>query len=199
MWFVVGLPVFLYAAGWRFVEVGGFLAAWTIAYGSIQAVAPRLVTRSADGLSREVPNARLWAGLLVAVPLVLAVLLQRPGLWQPDLVMVAGLSLFALPFATTIPELLVVLALLAIGSGLNRPPVFGLHRRLGWSRVVPGQRDRHRRELLHVLPDGTGHAGRQRHVPDLAALGKCETQLRPHHLDLPPDVDDFLLKVDVVR
>jgi MFS family permease len=99
VWFVVGLPVFLYAAGWRFVEVGGFLAAWTIAYGGIQAVAPRLVTRSADGLSREVPNARLWSGLLVAVPLVLAVLLQRPGLWQPDLVVVAGLALFALPFA----------------------------------------------------------------------------------------------------
>jgi hypothetical protein len=99
VWFVVGLPVFLYAAGWRFVEVGGFLAAWTIAYGGIQAIAPRLVTRSTDGLSREVPNARLWAGLLAAVPLVLAVLLQRPGLWHPDLVVVAGLALFGLPFA----------------------------------------------------------------------------------------------------
>jgi predicted MFS family arabinose efflux permease len=99
VWFVVGLPVFLYAAGWRFVEVGGYLAAWTIAYGGIQAIAPRLVTRSADGLSREVPNARLWAGLLVAVPLVLAILLQRADLWRPDLVVVAGLALFGLPFA----------------------------------------------------------------------------------------------------
>ena len=26
VWFVVGLPVFLYANGWRFIEVGGFLA-----------------------------------------------------------------------------------------------------------------------------------------------------------------------------
>jgi len=99
VWFVVGLPVSLYAAGWRFTEVGAFLAAWTIAYGGIQAAAPRLVTRSADGLSREVPNARLWAGLLVAVPLVLAILLQQPSLWRPDLIVVAGLSLFALPFA----------------------------------------------------------------------------------------------------
>lgn len=99
VWFVVGLPVFLYAAGWRFVEVGAFLAAWTIAYGGIQAVAPRLVTRSADGLSREVPNARLWAGLLVAVPLALTLLLQRPELWRPDLVVAAGLALFGLPFA----------------------------------------------------------------------------------------------------
>ena len=99
VWFVVGLPVFLYAAGWRFVEVGGFLAAWTIAYGGIQAIAPRLVARSRDGLSREVPNARLWAGLLVAIPLALALLLQRPGLWHPDLVVVVGLALFGLPFA----------------------------------------------------------------------------------------------------
>lgn len=73
VWFVVGLPVFLYAAGWRFVEVGALPAAWTIAYGGIQAAAPVLVTRSADGLSREVPASRLWAGLLAA-------LLPDPGL-----------------------------------------------------------------------------------------------------------------------
>jgi MFS family permease len=40
VWFVVGLPVFLYAQGWRFVEVGAFLAAWTIGYGLVQAAAP---------------------------------------------------------------------------------------------------------------------------------------------------------------
>jgi hypothetical protein len=99
VWFVVGLPVFLYGAGWRFVEVGGFLAAWTIAYGAMQAAAPALVRRSTDGLSREVPNARLWAGLLAAVPIALAVLLQNPGLWRPDIVVVVGLALFGLPFA----------------------------------------------------------------------------------------------------
>jgi predicted MFS family arabinose efflux permease len=99
VWFVVGLPVFLYAAGWRFVEVGGFLAAWTIGYGIIQASAPALVARSPDGLSREVPHARLWAGLLAAVPLVLALLLRDQSLGRPDLVVVAGLALFALPFA----------------------------------------------------------------------------------------------------
>jgi predicted MFS family arabinose efflux permease len=99
VWFVVGLPVFLYAAGWRFVEVGGFLAAWTIGYGIIQASAPALVARSPDGLSREVPYARLWAGLLAAVPLALALVLRDQSLWRPDLVVVAGLALFALPFA----------------------------------------------------------------------------------------------------
>ena len=44
VWFVVGLPVFLYAYGWKFLQVGGFLAAWTIAYGGVQAIAPSLVT-----------------------------------------------------------------------------------------------------------------------------------------------------------
>jgi hypothetical protein len=99
VWFVVGLPVFLYAAGWRFVEVGAFLAAWTIGYGIIQAAAPALIARSPDGLSREVPHARLWAGLLAAVPLALALLLRDQDLWRPDLVVVAGLALFGLPFA----------------------------------------------------------------------------------------------------
>jgi len=99
VWFVVGLPVFLYASGWRFAEVGGFLAAWTIAYGGLQAIAPRLVQRSSDGLSSEVPAARLWAGLLLAVPLVLAILLPRFGAGPADLLVTGALSLFALPFA----------------------------------------------------------------------------------------------------
>lgn len=99
VWFVVGLPVFLYANGWRFVEVGTFLAAWTIAYGVVQAFAPSLVSRSRDGLSLEIPAARLWAGLLVAVPVLLAMLLQNPGLWRPDLIVVFGLAVFGLPFA----------------------------------------------------------------------------------------------------
>lgn len=99
VWFVVGLPVFLYASGWRFLEVGGFLAAWTIAYGGIQAIAPALVTRSADGLSREIPAARLWAALLAAVPIALVFVMQAPGLWRPDIILVCGLALFGLPFA----------------------------------------------------------------------------------------------------
>ncbi len=37
-----------------------------------------------------------------------------------------AIGLAGLPFAKTLPEILVVLALLAIGSGLNRPPVFGM-------------------------------------------------------------------------
>jgi len=40
------------------------------------------------------------------------------------LIFTVGLG--ALPYQTSMPGLLVVLAILAIGSGLNRPPVFGL-------------------------------------------------------------------------
>jgi hypothetical protein len=99
VWFVVGLPVFLYVNGWSFVEVGGFLAVWTIAYGLVQAAAPGLVTRSADGLSREVPGARTWSLLLVAIPLGLALALQLADVPRPDLMVVAGLALFGLAFA----------------------------------------------------------------------------------------------------
>jgi predicted MFS family arabinose efflux permease len=99
VWFVVGLPVFLYAHGWKFLQVGGFLAAWTVAYGAIQAIAPSLVTRSTDGLSREVPSARFWAAVLAAVPIALAVIMNSTDLARPDLVLVVGLALFGLPFA----------------------------------------------------------------------------------------------------
>jgi hypothetical protein len=99
VWFVVGLPVFLYAQGWRFLEVGAFLAAWTIVYGGIQAAAPSLVTRSGDGLSREVPAARLWAGLLAAVPAILAVIMVSAPSWPLDWIVVVGLALFGVPFA----------------------------------------------------------------------------------------------------
>ena len=99
VWFVVGLPVFLYAYGWTFLQVGAFLAAWTIAYGGVQAIAPSLVSRSTDGLSREVPAARIWAGVLAAVPIVLAVVMNSTGVGRPDIILVVGLAFFGLPFA----------------------------------------------------------------------------------------------------
>ena len=98
VWFVVGLPVFLYAAGWTFTMVGGFLALWTIAYGVVQAAAPSLVRRSADGLSAEVPAARHWSLGLALLPAAIALaLLAEPP--RPDLVVVLGLALFGFAFA----------------------------------------------------------------------------------------------------
>ena len=99
VWFVVGLPVFLYANGWKYIEVAGFIAAWTIGYGIIQAVAPSVVRRSADGLSREIPEARLWGALLAVIPAVLAVLVQTHASANPGLLVVVGLSVFGFVFA----------------------------------------------------------------------------------------------------
>jgi hypothetical protein len=40
VWFVVGLPVFLYSVlGWSFTQVGTFMASWVIGYGMVQAAA----------------------------------------------------------------------------------------------------------------------------------------------------------------
>ena len=99
VWFVVGLPVFLYSHGWQYMNVAGFVAAWTIAYGAIQAIAPSMVTRSADGLSREVPAARIWGLALTMVPAVLAFLIAMPGMPRPDIVLVVGLMVFGFVFA----------------------------------------------------------------------------------------------------
>jgi MFS family permease len=98
VWFVVGVPVFLYSAGWTFTMVGGFLALWTIAYGVVQGLAPHIVRRSDDGLSSEVPAARVWSALLAGVPMVLAglVLAQVPHL---EWVVVGGLAVFGVAFA----------------------------------------------------------------------------------------------------
>jgi predicted MFS family arabinose efflux permease len=98
VWFVVGVPVFLYSSGWTFTMVGAFLALWTIGYGLVQAIAPSLVRRSSDGLSTEVPAARLWSALLALVTfaLVAAVALDVPAL---EWVVVAGLGVFGFAFA----------------------------------------------------------------------------------------------------
>lgn len=98
VWFVVGVPVFLYSVGWTFTMVGAFLALWTIGYGLVQTLAPQLVRRSADGLSHEVPAARHWSAALALVPLLLAgaVALQVP---QLQWVVVVGLGVFGVAFA----------------------------------------------------------------------------------------------------
>jgi predicted MFS family arabinose efflux permease len=98
VWFVVGLPVFLYASGWTFTMVGGFLAIWTIGYGVIQAAAPAVIRKSADGLSSEVPAARFWSLGLAIVPAVLAVLLVTDAP-RPDIIVPIGLCLFGVAFA----------------------------------------------------------------------------------------------------
>lgn len=99
VWFVVGVPVFLYASGWTFTMVGTFLALWTIGYGLVQAATPAVVRRSPDGLTQEIRAARLWSfGLAVIPAAIAAILVSNSGL-RPDLILVVGLGLFGFAFA----------------------------------------------------------------------------------------------------
>jgi predicted MFS family arabinose efflux permease len=99
IWFVVGVPVFLYANGWTFTMVGGFMALWTIFYGLIQASAPAVVRRSSDGLSAEIPAARAWSAILAAVPALIIAALALSLTVRPDVALVTGLCIFGAVFA----------------------------------------------------------------------------------------------------
>ena len=100
VWFVVGVPIFLYEQlGWSFDEVGAFMAAWVVGYGFVQAAAPRFSGRGAGGGASGATVAARWWGLALALPPALIVW----GLGQPDLpgtaVLIAGLFVFGAVFA----------------------------------------------------------------------------------------------------
>jgi len=98
IWFVVGLPVFLYSVlGWSFTQVGGFLALWVIGYGFVQASAPRLLRRSHHGQGPGGGTARLWAFVLALLPVGIALALGQG--WEPSLVLIVGLIVFGIVFA----------------------------------------------------------------------------------------------------
>ena len=98
VWFVVGVPIFLYEViGWSFMEVGSFMAAWVIGYGGVQALAPKFVRRSVDGQSSETRAAQWWAFVLAALPVVIAALVEAGA--APAVSVVGGLALFGIVFA----------------------------------------------------------------------------------------------------
>ncbi|MGG7565547.1 organoarsenical effux MFS transporter ArsJ [Rhodovulum sp. DZ06] len=75
-WFVVGVPVWFASAlsdgtpeGAReaFFITGGFMSAWVIAYGAVQAAAPKLLRAKARGLAEVSGLAWGWAAGLAAV------------------------------------------------------------------------------------------------------------------------------------
>jgi MFS family permease len=77
----------------------------------------------------DVPYLFTYAGFIAAmVQGVIGKLIKKFG--EPNLIffslIVFAIGLAGIPYARSLPEILVVLALLAIGSGLNRPPVFGM-------------------------------------------------------------------------
>jgi predicted MFS family arabinose efflux permease len=98
VWFVVGLPVFLYSVlGWSFTQVGGFLALWIIGYGIVQASAPKLIRRSHHGSGPDGATAQFWAFVLVLLPAAMAFALMRDI--DPENVLVIGLIAFGAVFA----------------------------------------------------------------------------------------------------
>lgn len=101
VWFVVGLPIFLYdQLGWSFDQVGGFMALWVIGYGFIQAAAPRLL--GTDAATRAPGLAKRWAVVLMILPGLIALPLL-PGWAVPTslsaVVLIGGLFIFGAVFA----------------------------------------------------------------------------------------------------
>lgn len=111
VWFVVAVPIFLYdRLGWSFDEVGGFMAAWVVGYGIVQAAAPRLLGRGAA--ERGAGAAKRWGAVLMLLPAAIAIGLSSqfmdwlaaatgaalPAGYQ-SVVLIGGLLAFGLAFA----------------------------------------------------------------------------------------------------
>ncbi|WP_448337420.1 organoarsenical effux MFS transporter ArsJ [Chloroflexus aurantiacus] len=99
VWFVVGLPVFFITVlGWDFWLAGGFMAAWTIGYGFVQASTPALIRRRIANAQAPDGRTAMWlAFALAAFPAGIAIALHA-GL-APTLSVVGGLLAFGIIFA----------------------------------------------------------------------------------------------------
>lgn len=99
VWFVVGLPVFLYdVVGWNFWQVGIYLAIWVIGYGIVQASAPRFVRRRAEEGGEPDGRTAAWLAFVLAVlPAGIALALSANA--DPTAVVVVGLIFFGIVFA----------------------------------------------------------------------------------------------------
>ncbi|NJN15371.1 MAG: organoarsenical effux MFS transporter ArsJ [Oscillochloris sp.] len=99
VWFVVGLPVFFVSVlNWDFWLAGGFMAVWTIGYGTVQAATPGLIRRQVAGDHEPDGGTamRLAFGLAV-FPAAIALALM--GGIAPMIAVVGGLLLFGGIFA----------------------------------------------------------------------------------------------------
>ena len=110
VWFVVGIPVYFQAIlsdgtpdsrRFAFFLIGGFMALWIIAYGAVQAAAPKLLAAKGKPEAEIIAKAIAWAGYLVPIPFILALAVWAagtPALWL-SLLIVAGLLIFGYVFA----------------------------------------------------------------------------------------------------
>jgi len=101
VWFVVALPVYLYSVfEWSFMQVGGFLAIWVIAYGLVQTSAPKLILGRHYAKERTEPSgrsAKTWAFILAFIPALIATGLYVN--YEPQHILIAGLTIFGFVFA----------------------------------------------------------------------------------------------------
>lgn len=113
VWFVVGIPIYFYAvlsngseAGDRqaFFLIGTFMAAWTVLYGVVQSMAPRILGK-AKSLSNTglIAQARHWTAAVILIPATLAALVwitPNPSITLTGAI-VFGLLIFGAIFAVT--------------------------------------------------------------------------------------------------
>ncbi|MCX7207858.1 MAG: organoarsenical effux MFS transporter ArsJ [Proteobacteria bacterium] len=97
VWFVVALPVFLsQTLSWNPHDVGSFFAAWVIAYGVVQSLAPYLTGKKA-GQVPDGKSAFIWALPLACVPAAIAIAMSYGQNLQA--IIIGGLLLFGVLFA----------------------------------------------------------------------------------------------------
>ena len=125
VWFVVGIPVYFQAVlsdgtpdsrRAAFFLIGGFLALWIIAYGAVQAMAPRILGGKGQPLPDTTRKAALWSGLLVPIPFALAALALWAGEPAPWLTATLILGLLAFGFVFAVNSSVHSYLILAFGS-----------------------------------------------------------------------------------
>lgn len=110
VWFVVGVPVYFQSIlsdgspdsrRAAFFLIGGFMALWIIAYGAVQAAAPKFLAAKGRPEAEVIAKTIAWAGYLVPIPFALALAAWTAGaptLWL-SILLVIGLLAFGFAFA----------------------------------------------------------------------------------------------------
>ena len=104
VWFVIALPVFLASQlNWSHQGIGVFFALWIIAYGLVQAYAPKLFNRK-KSISQSIKTSEVNGGLIaiwstVLAAVILTVLISLQLNQHTEMILLFGLFLFGGVFA----------------------------------------------------------------------------------------------------
>ncbi|MBK1792364.1 organoarsenical effux MFS transporter ArsJ [Persicirhabdus sediminis] len=98
IWFVVGLPIFLTSQlDWDHPQTGTFMASWVIAYGIVQAFAPKIIKNRLHGKAPDGKTAIELAGFLLASMVAMIIALQTA--LPATIAIIGGLFIFGAIFA----------------------------------------------------------------------------------------------------